>query len=356
MLIKNFCTKELLYLPLKNKDTSISGSANFSIPIDTPFYDIWHQGPKNPGSPKELTNAIKILGLTLSKFITQCSGQFKVYSKDHPRDLVTEIDIGIELLLRNWLKRFYPEHKIIGEEEGRDEISAEDTVWYIDPVDGTKNFVHGKKDVAINICALKTGTPLVSFVGLPLYDNYYFGGTETPVQIISNKQQALFQQQLSEPKNILGTEFFCFNQFQDDRFQTILSQLNCTGQKLKSISVNIIKILENKIPCFYKKDIKTWDFMAPAALIYLLAKEKYYFSLFVPKDQKTQKYNNSYEIDIFSNSPYLIDQYNRKHALDARVGLLIIYPKSQGKFKDIILKHYLNESISPDPGYISKSS
>ncbi len=55
---------------------------------------------------------------------------------------VTEADVRIEELLRTRIATRFPGHRITGEEFGRDE--ADDGVrWYIDPIDGTHNFMRG---------------------------------------------------------------------------------------------------------------------------------------------------------------------------------------------------------------------
>ncbi|XP_030758146.1 inositol monophosphatase 2-like [Sitophilus oryzae] len=60
-------------------------------------------------------------------------------------DIVTEYDRKIEKLLIQKLKKKYPDHKFIGEEESAEKncistLTASPT-WIIDPIDGTANFV-----------------------------------------------------------------------------------------------------------------------------------------------------------------------------------------------------------------------
>jgi histidinol-phosphatase len=58
------------------------------------------------------------------------------------RTLVTEADQAIEQAIRSRIHAEYPKHGLVGEEYG---IEAGDapTRWYIDPIDGTHNFVRG---------------------------------------------------------------------------------------------------------------------------------------------------------------------------------------------------------------------
>lgn len=58
------------------------------------------------------------------------------------RSFVTEADTAIERLLRERIADAYPAHGVVGEEEGDDGADAA-ARWYLDPIDGTHNFMRG---------------------------------------------------------------------------------------------------------------------------------------------------------------------------------------------------------------------
>jgi histidinol-phosphatase len=58
------------------------------------------------------------------------------------RSYVTVADQGIEREIRARIEARYPEHGLIGEEYGNTALDAV-TRWYIDPIDGTHNFIRG---------------------------------------------------------------------------------------------------------------------------------------------------------------------------------------------------------------------
>lgn len=65
-----------------------------------------------------------------------------VRTKRDPADLVTETDEAVERHVRAEIARRFPDHRIVGEEYGT--TGADDApTWYLDPVDGTTNFVNG---------------------------------------------------------------------------------------------------------------------------------------------------------------------------------------------------------------------
>jgi histidinol-phosphatase len=58
------------------------------------------------------------------------------------RTFVTQADTAIERAIRGRIKAAYPDHGLVGEEYGTEDAEAA-TRWYIDPIDGTHNFIRG---------------------------------------------------------------------------------------------------------------------------------------------------------------------------------------------------------------------
>src|SRR5437016_6104815 len=57
-------------------------------------------------------------------------------------DLVTVADRNSEMLIRERIKKQWPSHDVLGEEQGLIDTGSEYR-WYVDPLDGTTNFAHG---------------------------------------------------------------------------------------------------------------------------------------------------------------------------------------------------------------------
>jgi myo-inositol-1(or 4)-monophosphatase len=57
-------------------------------------------------------------------------------------DLITAADRAAEKLIRERIAQKWPEHDILGEEQGLNDRGSEYR-WYVDPLDGTTNFAHG---------------------------------------------------------------------------------------------------------------------------------------------------------------------------------------------------------------------
>ena len=66
-------------------------------------------------------------------------------------DYVTEVDRAVEREILYHLRKAYPDHQFIGEESGVSAGKNSDYQWFIDPIDGTTNFIYGIPHYAISI-------------------------------------------------------------------------------------------------------------------------------------------------------------------------------------------------------------
>ena len=93
------------------------------------------------------------------------------YKDDNQRDPVTDADRKTQEFLIEGIRRTFPDHDILGEEddeESEDENAvAGDFLWVLDPLDGTKNFLHGLPVYACSIGVLYRGEPVVGAVYIP---------------------------------------------------------------------------------------------------------------------------------------------------------------------------------------------
>lgn len=64
---------------------------------------------------------------------------------------VTLADRKAEQFIRSQIKSRYPGHAILGEEFGEEGSQTSGCRWYIDPIDGTRSFIHGVPHYAVLI-------------------------------------------------------------------------------------------------------------------------------------------------------------------------------------------------------------
>lgn len=79
---------------------------------------------------------------------------------------VTDADLTIERELRALIHASFPDHSILGEEEGGTSPSA-GVVWILDPIDGTFSFVNRIPFYSSLLCVCIDGEPVVGMASLP---------------------------------------------------------------------------------------------------------------------------------------------------------------------------------------------
>lgn len=92
---------------------------------------------------------------------------------------VTEADRGAEAVMRALIGRTFPDHGIIGEEYGRENVEA-DYVWVLDPIDGTGAFITGKPSFGTLIGLCRKGVPILGLINQPVINERWIGGQGHP--------------------------------------------------------------------------------------------------------------------------------------------------------------------------------
>ena len=113
------------------------------------------EGPSMTEDPEELRDFAMELAdvadrITLAHFGTSVAAEAKPDGSP-----VTAADRAVEAALRERISARWPDHAILGEEEGGD-LHADVPTWVVDPIDATKNFMRGI-DVYATLIGLVVG-------------------------------------------------------------------------------------------------------------------------------------------------------------------------------------------------------
>lgn len=97
---------------------------------------------------------------------------FEVSAKSTATDHVTEMDRASEELIRSIISTARPDDEVVGEEGGGDPGRAEVT-WWVDPIDGTTNYVYDHPGYAVSIAAAIDGITVAGVVADPTHGRTY---------------------------------------------------------------------------------------------------------------------------------------------------------------------------------------
>lgn len=87
---------------------------------------------------------------------------------------VTDVDRGIERALRTAIRARFPDHAVLGEEDGLDGPDHAPR-WVLDPIDGTRNFVTGNPVFATLIALQVDGREVLGVVSAPALGSRWDG-------------------------------------------------------------------------------------------------------------------------------------------------------------------------------------
>jgi len=174
---------------------------------------------------KEFSDFIRLLAEKSGEVIKPyfAKANLTVETKED-RTPVTEADRNAEALMRDLIRKAYPDHGILGEEFGQENTSAE-FVWVLDPIDGTISFLRGCPLFGTLIGLLHGGTPLLGAIHQPLLNQLCIGNNK---ETTLNGRPVHFRgtRELSEA-TLLTTDVIHVTQYQKkEGFERLLGQVS----------------------------------------------------------------------------------------------------------------------------------
>jgi myo-inositol-1(or 4)-monophosphatase len=191
-----------------------------------------------------------------------------VHEKSSAMDIVTEFDTKVEDLLIDEIRRRYPEHLILGEEqEYRNKgfgafLPVEGFVWVIDPIDGTLNFASGIPLLAVSIALFYNGEPIAGIVYNPLIQEMFTA--EKGKGATLNNQQIKVKQFESLERSIVGVSVA---RRKKDIELTKLADRVGGMRALGTAAIALAYVASGRLDAYWEKDLNLWDIAAGMLLI-----------------------------------------------------------------------------------------
>ncbi len=180
-------------------------------------------------------------------------------------EVVTEADVASEECIRTIIAADFPDHDILGEEGGLTENPAS-LRWFVDPLDGTENFVKGNPNFAISIALADHAYLLVGVIVAPLlnvqYEVIYGGGAyknKQPIQVndVANLKAA----------DTLWCEGHEPNNTRAASLEEIVAQRVRSCARIGSAALECASVAEGTHAAYFTTGIKPWDVAAGKLLI-----------------------------------------------------------------------------------------
>lgn len=185
------------------------------------------------------------------------------YKADH--ELVTSTDLAIDHYLCQEIAKMYPEHRILSEESSPN-LSLENVpTWVIDPIDGTVNFAHQHKHVAVSIGLYVEGRRLLGVVHAPFLDESYWAVKGQGAYL--NGERLRLADGVSLRNALVATGF----PYQKDALEKLIKRVSNVLHQCQDVrrngsaALDLCWVAAGRLQAYYES-VKPWD-MAAGALI-----------------------------------------------------------------------------------------
>jgi myo-inositol-1(or 4)-monophosphatase len=181
-----------------------------------------------------------------------------------PGDWVSAADIGSEHAIRETLERLAPGIDFFGEETGG---TRSERGWYVDPLDGTANFLHGFVAVGVSVALVDAGVPVVGVVHAPMLERTYHAIAGRGA-FADGRPMHVSERPPSQA--IPATGFPFRRKHELDRYLQVFHAAFETVEDLRRVgaaSLDLAWTAEGVLDGFFEVGLGTWDVAAGALLV-----------------------------------------------------------------------------------------
>lgn len=210
-------------------------------------------------------NAARQAGDVIIRHMEQVD-RLKVTAKSSD-EYFSEVDIKAEQTIIRAILKAYPEHGIIAEESGTHNPDAE-SLWIIDPLDGTTNYLHGFPFYSISIAHKVKNRIEHAVVYDPIRHECFSASRGRGAQLNDRRIRVSKQNVLASA--LLGTGFPSRNATLAQRYLPTFEALvsKCAGmRRTGSAALDLAYVACGRLDGFWEFGLRPWDIAAASLII-----------------------------------------------------------------------------------------
>jgi myo-inositol-1(or 4)-monophosphatase len=190
----------------------------------------------------------------------------EVYQKEGHANFVTQADIEVQAFLMEKLAKAVPEAVFFAEEK-ENEALTDALTFVIDPIDGTTNFMRGRKCSSISVALLKNREPVLAAILNP-YAKELFHAEKgkgaflngQPIHVSGQEfQKALVSMGTSPYDSVLAAK----TMKAAEKFLLAAGDLRRTG----SADIDLCDVACGRSDIYWELILSPWDFAAGALIV-----------------------------------------------------------------------------------------
>lgn len=190
-------------------------------------------------------------------------------TKSSPMDVVTQMDLASEALLRSVLAERRPQDGILGEEEAP-VAGTSGLTWVLDPIDGTVNYLYGIPAYAISVAVVAgppdpaTWTAVAGCVHSVADGRTYTAGRGLGAHLDGRRLTLRAAEDLAGA--LLGTGFGYTVERRRAQARVVAELLPRVRdiRRIGSASLDLCALASGGLDLYYERGLKPWDLAAGA--------------------------------------------------------------------------------------------
>ncbi|KAF0191011.1 MAG: myo-inositol-1(or 4)-monophosphatase [Gammaproteobacteria bacterium] len=181
-------------------------------------------------------------------------------------DFASDVDKRAEAEIIKIIRKAYPGHGILAEESGGD--SSADTLWIIDPLDGTTNYLHGLPHYAVSIAMQHRGKLEHAVVYDPVRQELFTASRGAGAQLNERRIRVAPAKDLSG--TLLGTGFPFRSEQHIDAYLGMFKALFQHAADIRrpgSAALDLAYVAAGRLDGFWEIGLSKWDIAGGALLV-----------------------------------------------------------------------------------------
>jgi len=182
-------------------------------------------------------------------------------------DFVSEVDHAAERDIIATVRRSYPHHAFLAEESGASGDS--DTVWIIDPLDGTTNFLHGFPVFAVSIACQQRGRLEHAVVYDPMRQELFTASRGGGAHLDNRRMRVSRQISLERALVATGFPFRANLKYLDAYLGMLKTVMQGTAgvRRPGAAALDLAYVAAGRVDAFWEIGLAPWDTAAGTLLI-----------------------------------------------------------------------------------------
>lgn len=183
-------------------------------------------------------------------------------------DFVTCADKKSEKLLIDGLRRLYPDYNFLCEESGQLFGGLETHRWIIDPLDGTKNFIHGIPFFAISVALEVDGEIILGIIYNPFTDEIFYAEKGKGAFCNGKTITVSHHKELNKSFISAGTLYSnrCLSREFEGFYKAVVPFVLGT-RHLACAALELCYVAAGRYELFFEKGLSYWDIAAGVLIV-----------------------------------------------------------------------------------------